>query len=325
MTRLLSGIQPTGTMHLGNYFGAVLNWVACQSTHDTFLMVADWHALTSLYKDPSSLKQFKTDLVLDLLACGIDPTLCRLFYQSDVPEHSELHLILSMITPLPWLERVPTYKGKMDESGSNDLHTYGFLGYPLLQTADIILYKATAVPVGKDQLPHLELSREIVRHFNHLYGPVFPEPEPLLTTSPVLPGIDGRKMSKSYKNTIPISGTEEDTRKLVMSMFTDPTRLRRTDPGHPETCPVYSYHELLNTAENTSQIALDCRSATLGCVDCKRLCATLIVDTLTPIRDKRATLERDTSHVAQLLEAGAQSARLVARQTILEVREAMGI
>ncbi len=311
-------------MHLGNYLGSVKSWVENQETFSTFLMIADLHSLTSVYENPGALRETKFNLVCDLLALGIDPERCTLFFQSDIPEHSELHLILSMITPLPWLYRVPSYKSKMEDIHDKDLDTYGFLGYPVLQAADILLYKANVVPVGKDQLPHLELTREIARRFNHYYGPVFPEPADLLTQFPTLPGLDGRKMSKSYGNTIPISGTADETQKLVMKMFTDPARIHRSDPGHPDICPVFAYHQIFNK-DRVEPIRQGCESATLGCVDCKRECAAQVIDYLAPFRAKRETLSKDPGEIHALMQAGAGKARQVATQTLREVKTAVGL
>jgi tryptophanyl-tRNA synthetase len=323
--RLVSGIQPTGKMHLGNFLGAVKNWTELQTQFQSFFMIADLHALTTVYENPAQLKSDKLELATDLLAAGIDPSQACLFFQSDVPEHSELHLILSMITPTPWLTRVPTYKSKIEEISEKNLDTYGFLGYPVLQTADILLYKANVVPVGKDQIPHLELSREIARRFNHFYGPIFPEPQDSLTHFPILPGLDGRKMSKSYNNTIPINETDDETHKRVMSMFTDPTRLRRSDPGHPETCPVYSFHHIFSPEKRQSEIADQCRGAVLGCVDCKKECAAQVIEFLKPVRTKRNTFANDLGEVDRLLKTGAEKARETASVTLKHVHEAIGL
>ena len=323
--RLLSGIQPTGKMHLGNYLGAIQNWVSLQSTYDSYFMIVDLHSLTSVYENPGQLRIDKQNLALDLLAAGIDPEKACLFYQSDVPEHSELHLILSMITPLPWLTRVPSYKSKIEEIKDKDLDTYGFLGYPVLQAADILLYKATTVPVGKDQLPHLELAREIARRFNHFYGPLFPEPAEALTNFPILPGLDGRKMSKSYQNTLPISESPETLNKLMMGMLTDPARVKRTDPGHPDICPVFAYHSIYNTQERRTEIESQCKEALIGCVACKKECASLVVDSLETFRQNRKRFENDLSEVENLLKKGAEKARKTASETLNEVKKAVGL
>jgi len=243
---VLSGLRPTGRVHLGNYFGAVRNWVQLQDAYRCFYFVADWHALTSDYADPSNIRQSTYEAVADWLAAGLDPKKSTIFVQSMVKEHAELHLLLSMVTPLPWLERVPTFKDQQAQIEDKDLNTYGFLGYPLLQTADIIVYRANHVPVGEDQASHLELSREIVRRFNNFYGDVFPEPQPLFTATPKVPGLDGRKMSKSYGNTIGLTASADEIRALVMTMFTDPNRIRRKDPGNPDICNLFQFHKLFS-------------------------------------------------------------------------------
>jgi tryptophanyl-tRNA synthetase len=323
--RLVSGIQSTGKMHLGNYLGAVKNWVGLQEKYDSFFFIADLHSLTTVYENPGQLKQDKLDLALDLLAAGIDPEKCNLFYQSDVLEHAELHLVLSMITPLSWLTRVPSYKGKMAELKEKDLNTYGFLGYPVLQAADILLYKGDIVPVGVDQMPHIELTREIARRFNHFFGDVFPEPGGQLTNCPALPGLDGRKMSKSYKNSIPISLEADQMSSLVMKMFTDPSRLRRHDPGNPEICPVFAYHKIYNNVVRQEDIKTSCKSAEIGCVDCKKEFASLLVDSMSDFREKRKQLENNLDQVELLLKSGARKAAEVAAQTISEVKEKIGL
>jgi tryptophanyl-tRNA synthetase len=323
--RLVSGIQPTGQMHLGNYLGAVQNWVALQDEFDAFFMIVDLHALTTVYEDPSALRRRKYELALDLLGAGVDPEKACLFYQSDVRQHSELHLVLSMITPLPWLERVPTYKDKMADIKEKDLHTYGFLGYPVLQAADILLYKGEVVPVGKDQLPHLELAREIVRRFNHLYKTALPEADEKLTKFPVLPGLDGKKMSKSYGNTLPISDSAEDLEKKVLRMVTDPGRVRLTDPGNPEVCPVFAYHKLFSSEDQVSSIDASCRTAAIGCVDCKRQCAASVNHLLSEFRERRARYEGQEALVEEILKKGALRAQEVAEETLSEVRSAIGL
>lgn len=320
---LLSGIQPTGHMHLGNYLGAVQSWVQYQDTYHSFLFVADLHALTTRYLASQGLREAKKALLLDILACGVDPQKVCLFFQSDVSMHAELHLLFSMMTPLPWLERVPTYKDKLLALQDQDLHTYGFLGYPLLQAADIALYQADIVPVGRDQLPHLELSREVVRRFNYIVGqPIFKEPEALLTAHEILPGTDGRKMSKSYGNTLPISGTPEEREKIVMGMVTDPNRVRRTDPGTPEVCPVFAYHRIFN-AVGADEIGASCRQATIGCVACKKECAQRLNQFLAPIDVQRDRWRlEDLEGIAQ---AGALQARQVAGETLRAAQSALGL
>ena len=258
---VLSGLRPTGRVHLGNYFGAVRNWVRLQEKYRCYYFVADWHALTSDYADPSKIKQATFDAVADWMAAGMDPKKCTIFLQSEVKEHAELHLLLSMITPLPWLERVPSFKDQQQELKDRDLNTYGFLGYPLLQTADVIIYRANFVPVGEDQASHLELSREIVRRFNNFYGDVFPEPLPLFTETPKVPGLDGRKMSKSYGNTIPLTASADEIRALVMTMFTDPNRIRRQDPGNPDICNLFQFHKLFSDDATIARVDRQCRAA----------------------------------------------------------------
>lgn len=323
--RLLSGIQPTGKMHLGNYLGAVSNWVNLQNDYDSIFLIVDYHSLTSVYENPEQLRAHKRDLAIDLLSVGVDPEKCALCYQSDVPEHCELHLIFSMMTPLPWLTRVPTYKSKMDEIKDKDLNTYGFLGYPVLQAADILLYEANIVPVGQDQLPHLELTREIARRFNHLYKGDFPEPMELLTETPAIPGIDGRKMSKSYGNTIPVTASPDDIEKLVLKMLTDSNRVRRNDPGNPDICPVFGYHKLFSALERQTQIDTACRSAEIGCFDCKKECAERVIETLRPFYEKRQALLADPAYVDQVLTQGAAKARKIAQSTIQRTRQLVGL
>lgn len=320
---LLSGIQPTGRMHLGNYFGAVQSWVAYQDQYNTFLFIADLHALTTRYMNPAGLQETREDLLRDLLACGVDPQKACIFFQSDVSMHAELHLLFSMMTPLPWLERVPTYKDKITAMQDHDLNTYGFLGYPLLQAADIALYQADVVPVGRDQLPHMELTREVIRRFNHLVNaPVFKEPEAMLTSHDVLLGTDGRKMSKSYGNTIPMSDTPEQRSTTVMSMVTDPNRVRKTDPGTPEICPVFAYHRIFNTSDRVSEIADACRGATIGCVACKRECASALNQHLAPIDDRRLTWS-STDTLKDIAKEGAKRAILVAGESLSQAKKAL--
>src|SRR5262245_35324387 len=267
--RILSGMRPTGALHLGHLTGALDNWVRLQDSYDCFYSVVDYHALTTDYENPAAIRQNVIEVTLDWLAAGIDPKKSRVFIQSLVPEHAELHLLLSMTTPVSWLERVPTYKDVQSNLANRDLATYGFLGYPLLQTADIIIYKANAVPVGEDQAPHIEISREIVRRFNNFYGPVFPEPQTLLTPTPRTPGTDGRKMSKSYGNAIQLKDTEAEIRSKLKTMVTDPARKRRTDPGDPAKCPAFDLHKAFSSDETKSWAAQGCVSASIGCIECK--------------------------------------------------------
>jgi tryptophanyl-tRNA synthetase len=322
---VLSGLRPTGRVHLGNYFGAVRNWVQLQDTYECFYFVADWHALTSDYADPSKIRQSTFDAVADWLAAGMDPQKTTIFVQSDVKEHAELHLLLSMVTPLPWLERVPTFKDQQAQLADKDLNTYGFLGYPLLQTADVIVYRANYVPVGEDQASHLELSREIVRRFNNFYGPVFPEPQVLLTATPKVPGLDGRKMSKSYGNTIGLTASADEIRTLVSTMFTDPNRIRRKDPGNPDICNLFQFHKLFSDDATVARVDHECRTAQIGCVDDKKMLAEIMIEALRPIRDRREAIDRDPAIVWETLREGGRRARARAGATLAAVRDAMQI
>jgi tryptophanyl-tRNA synthetase len=322
---VLSGLRPTGKVHLGNYFGAVKNWVDLQERYPCFYMVADWHALTSNYADPSTVRAATFEAVADWLAAGLDPAKCDIFVQSQVKEHAELHLLLSMVTPLPWLERVPTFKDQQAQIEDKDLNTYGFLGYPLLQTADIIVYRAAYVPVGDDQASHVELSREIVRRFNNFYGDVFPEPQPLFTASPKVPGLDARKMSKSYNNTIGLTASADEIRTLVMTMFTDPNRVRRSDPGNPDICNLFQFHKLFSDGETIARVDHECRTAQIGCVQDKKLLAEIMIEWLRPIRERREVIDRDPSIVWDALRAGGHKARERAAETMTLARQAMKI
>jgi tryptophanyl-tRNA synthetase len=322
---VLSGLRPTGRVHLGNYFGAVKNWVELQERHPCFFFVADWHALTSDYADPSNVRQATFDAVADWLSAGLDPARSDIFLQSEVKEHAELHLLLSMCTPLPWLERVPTFKDQQAQLQEKDLNTYGFLGYPLLQTADIIVYRAGFVPVGEDQAAHLELSREIVRRFNNFYGDVFPEPQPLFTATPKVPGLDGRKMSKSYGNTIPLTASADEIRTLVATMFTDPNRVRRTDPGNPDICNLFHFHKLFSDDATIARVDHECRTAQIGCVQDKKLLTEIMIEKLAPVRARREEIDRDPGIVWNALRAGNARARERAAETMELVRKAMKI
>jgi tryptophanyl-tRNA synthetase len=324
-TRVLSGMQPSGLMHLGNLLGAIENWKILQTQYECFFFVADWHALSTNYADTSRLKEFTQELLIDWLAAGIDPNRATVFIQSSVPEHAILHLLLSMIIPIPWLERNPTYKEKQEEIRERDLSTYGFLGYPVLQSADILLYKPDFVPVGKDQLPHLELTREVARRFNHLYTPVFPEPQEYLTQFPKVLGTDGRKMSKSYGNTINISDTEPEVRQKLKTMVTDPARIRRTDKGNPDVCPVFDFHKIFSAEKVIKQVDTDCRTAAIGCIDCKKQVADAMVERLSPIWEKRRTLLKNPEQTQEIVEEGRNRASRVANQTMQEVKAAMKI
>jgi tryptophanyl-tRNA synthetase len=320
---VLSGLRPTGRIHLGNYFGAIKNWVELQDSYDCHYFIADWHALTTDYADTSGIAASTLDAAADWLAAGLDPERSVLFVQSLVPEHAELHLLLSMLTPLGWLERVPTYKDQIKQLDNKDLATYGFLGYPVLQTADIIMYRASFVPVGEDQVAHLEISREIARRFNSFYGEVFPEPQPLLTPSAKVPGLDGRKMSKSYGNAIELTESPDSIRKKCMQMFTDPQRLRRSDPGRPEVCNLFRFHELVSSPEIRERVDRECRSATIGCVDDKKLLAEILVEYLAPFRARREELVRDPDTLMDILVEGSRRARLRAMETMDLVRSAL--
>ncbi len=318
--RILSGMRPTGPLHIGHLVGALDNWVKLQDEYECFFMVADWHALMSEYADPADLKENLINDVIDWLACGISPKKSTIFIQSHVQEHLELYMIFSVITPLGWLERCPTYKEQLREITNRDLSTFGFLGYPVLQAADILLYKAEAVPVGEDQLPHLELTREISRRFNSLYKKdIFPEPAALLTKTPRILGLDGRKMSKSYNNFIAISEGPKNIRLKVQSMFTDPLRIKFTDPGHPQTCNVHSYYAVF-APERKKEIDELCRKAQIGCTDCKKELAEILINFLEPIQKKRTELLKDKKHIFDILEQGSKQAGRVASKTLSEVK-----
>jgi len=323
--RVLSGMQPSGRLHLGNLLGALDNWRKLQEDNECFFFVADWHALSTNYEDTSQLQAFIHELLIDWLATGIDPERATVFIQSHVPEHAILNLLLSMITPVPWLERNPTYKEKQEQIEGRDLSTHGFLGYPVLQAADILLYKADAVPIGKDQLPHLELTREIARRFNSLYTPVLVEPKELLTKFPKVIGTDGRKMSKSYGNTINLSDSEPEVRQKLKTMVTDPARVRRKDPGNPEICPVYDFHKIYSTTAILDQVNKECRTAEIGCIDCKTFVADSMVERLAPIWESRKTLEANPKRLEDVVQSGCQRATKVSRQTLAEVKDAMKI
>jgi len=323
--RVLSGMQASGKLHLGNLVGALSNWVKLQDQYDCFYFVADWHALTTGYEDPSSIKESTKDILINFLAAGLDPEKCTIFLQSRVLEHAELHLLLSMITPIGWLERVPTYKEKQEELRDRDLSTYGFLGYPLLQTADIIIYRAKYVPVGIDQVPHLEISREIARRFNHLYKEIFPEPEALLTEFPKLVGVDGRKMSKSYDNAIFLSDSPEDVERKIMTMVTDPARVRRTDQGNPERSPVYQLHKIFSSIEEVEEVGVGCATAGIGCIDCKKILLKNIFRVLEPIWKKRNELINNPDILCDIVKSGSEKAKKNVRETMQLVREAMGL
>jgi tryptophanyl-tRNA synthetase len=325
--RVLSGMRSTGKLHLGNYVGALDNWIKLQDGYECFFFVADWHALTTDYADTSKIKQNSLDVLLDWLAAGLDPERCTMFIQSHVPQHAELHLLLSMITPLGWLERVPTYKEQRENIKDKDLGTYGFLGYPVLQAADILIYRADCVPVGEDQVPHVELTREIARRFNMFYAKkrhfVFPEPQPLLTHAPKLPGTDGRKMSKSYNNTIMLTDPEAVVRQKLKTMVTDPARVRRSDPGDPDVCPVGDLHKIFSDPETMKKVYQGCRTAGIGCIECKGWAADALVEILTPMQERRRKYEHNPRLAWDILEAGSARARKVSETTMQDVRQAM--
>jgi len=323
--RILSGMRPSGKLHLGHYLGVLVNWKKLQEEGDAFYFVADWHALTTEYERTSVIGESIDDMVIDWLASGIDPSKATLFIQSHVPQHAELHLLLSMITPLPWLERNPTYKEQLREQTSRDLHTYGFLGYPVLQAADILMYYALLVPVGIDQVPHLELSREIARRFNFLYKEVFAIPQAYLTETPKFMGTDNRKMSKTYGNAILLSDTAEEVWTRVKPMVTDPARVRRNDPGNPEICNVFAYHKIVSDEETIQKVDVGCRTAGIGCIECKKWMYDHMEKVLAPIRERRKQIVESGVPVRQILAEGTARARKTAEKKMKEVREAIGI
>jgi tryptophanyl-tRNA synthetase len=347
--RVLSGMRSTGKLHLGNYVGALQNWVRMQDEYDCFFMVADWHALTTDYADTSRIKENSLEVTLDWLAAGLDPERSVIFIQSHVPAHAELHLLFSMITPLGWLERVPTYKEQRENIKDKDLGTYGFLGYPVLQAADILVYKADCVPVGEDQVAHVELTREIARRFNSLYGRfvlhafqehgrpagetgtslfaggILPEPQALLTPAAKLPGTDGRKMSKSYGNTVMLTDPEPVVRQKLKTMVTDPARVRRSDPGNPDVCPVGDLHKIFSDKDTMAKVNEGCRSAGIGCIECKGWAADALVKLLNPMQERRKKFEENPRLAWDILEAGTERARKAAGETMDDVRAAMGM
>jgi tryptophanyl-tRNA synthetase len=326
--RVLSGMRSTGKLHLGNYVGALDNWVRMQDEYECFFEVADWHALTTDYADTSRVKQNSLEVALDWLAAGLDPGKSVIFIQSHVPAHAELHLLFSMITPLGWLERVPSYKEQQENIKGKDLGTYGFLGYPCLQAADILIYQADVVPVGEDQVAHVELTREIARRFNGFYGKsgdVFPEPKALLTPAAKLPGTDGRKMSKSYGNTILLTDPEPVVRQKLKTMVTDPARVRRSDAGNPDICPVGDLHKIFSSQDTIAKVNEGCRSAGIGCIECKSWAADSLVKLLNPMQERRRKFEENPALAWDILEDGTERARKAAAETMNEVRAAMGM
>jgi tryptophanyl-tRNA synthetase len=323
--RILSGMRPSGKLHLGHYLGVLVNWKKLQEENDCFFFVADWHALTTEYERTSVIGESIDDMVVDWLASGIDPAKATLFIQSNAPQHAELHLLLSMITPLSWLERNPTYKEQLREQTTRDLHTYGFLGYPVLQAADILMYDAELVPVGIDQVPHLELSREIARRFNFLYREVFAIPQAYLTETPKIMGTDNRKMSKTYGNAILLSDSADEVWGKVKPMVTDPARVRRSDPGNPEICNVFSYHKIFSDEDTIKKVDVGCRTAGIGCIECKKWMYGHMEKVLAPIREKRKEIVESGVPVRQILAEGTQRACGIAKKKMKEVRAAVGI
>ncbi len=323
--RILSGMRPTGRLHLGHLVGALDNWIKLQEEYECFFMVADWHALMSEYENPGCISEYAIDNVIDWLSAGIDPKKSTLFVQSEVPQHLDLYMIFSCLVPLGWLERCPTYKEQLREIKTRNLHTYGFLGYPVLQASDILLYKADKVPVGEDQLPHLELAREISRRFLSLYKTkVFPEPEAMLTKTPRLAGLDGRKMSKSYNNTVDLSDSAETLRKKISGMFTDPSRIRLTDPGHPEACNVHAYYATF-APEMKDQVDDWCRNSRVGCTECKRILAEKLIEKLKPFHKRRQEFIKDRAKIKKILERGRLESSSIAAGTLREAKRAMKI
>jgi len=325
--RVLSGMRPTGKLHLGNYMGALANWVKLQDDYDCYFFIADWHALTSDYADTSKIAGSTIEVMLDYLAAGLDPERSVLFLQNKVLQHAELFLLFAMITPIGWLERVPTYKEQQENLSGKDLSTYGFLGYPLLQAADILIYQPRYVPVGQDQAAHVELTREVARRFNHFYkldgAEVLPEPDVLLTPSPKLPGTDGRKMSKSYGNTILLTDPESEVRAKLKTMVTDPARIRRRDPGDPDKCPVGDLHKVFSTPETMARVYEGCRSAGIGCIECKGWAADALVQILNPIQERRACYADEQAK--EILMEGSRRAAARAEETMVQVRSAVGL
>ena len=324
--RIVSGMRSTGKLHLGHLHGALNNWMSLQEEYECFFFVADWHALTSEYANSKIIKNSVYEILKDWISVGLDPEKATFFIQSNIKEHAELHLLFSMITPLPWLERNPTYKDQLKELTQKDLYTYGFLGYPVLQAADILLYKANGVPVGEDQLPHLELTREIARRFNFMYNKeVFPEPATLLAPTSRILGLDRRKMSKSYNNSIYLTDNENEIEDKVGQMITDPQRARKSDPGDPDICNVFTFHQIYSPEDMVSMINEECRKAEIGCVACKRMMAKNLVKALQPIREKRNELDSRPDMVKEIIDKGNKSAKSIAEQTMAEVNEVIGI
>ncbi|OEH85714.1 tryptophan--tRNA ligase [Desulfuribacillus stibiiarsenatis] len=322
---LMSGMRPTGELHLGNYLGALENWVKLQNEYNCFFSIVDWHALTTAYKEVEQLDMRIFDMACDWLAAGLDPKQCAIFRQSDIKEIAELHLLFSMIIPLSWLERVPTYKDQLQQLKEKEINTYGFLGYPLLQACDILVCQGEVIPVGEDQVPHIELTREIGRRFNHLYNSeVFKDPIAKLTENKVLPGLDNRKMSKSYQNYIRLTASPDEIMQKVRSMVTDPERIRKDDPGNPEVCSVYAYHKIFNT-DQAQEVATACKAGTIGCMQCKKILAEKLTLLIQPIYEKKQELVANPDYVKDVLNDGAKKTRAIALQSLEKVRELMGV
>lgn len=320
--RVMSGMRPTGSLHLGNYFGALENWIRLQNEYECFFSIVEWHALTTGYEDTSEIKDNIMEMAIDWLSAGLDPEKCTIFLQSNVKEIAELHLLLSMIVPVSWLERCPTYKDQLVQLKDKNIATYGFLGYPNLMATDILVHKASVIPVGEDQLPHLELSREIARRFNNIYGDTFPEPQAKMNQIKVLPGLDGRKMSKSYNNTIALSDSPDTIREKVRQMITDPEKIKKNDPGHPDICAVYAFHKVFSEKTHQETYGV-CKTGGLGCVACKKGLAENIVEYMAPIYERRQKLLNDKDSIMDILKTGTRHAREVAKVTLAEVREKM--
>jgi tryptophanyl-tRNA synthetase len=323
--RILSGMRPTGPLHLGNYHGALENWVNLQDAYECFFFIADWHALTSDYENTGCISENVGQMMIDWLCAGLSPEKSTLFVQSHVKEHAELYLLLSMITPVPWLERNPTYKDQIIQLSNKDLSTFGFLGYPVLQAADIIMYKADAVPVGIDQVPHVEITREIARRFNYLYGELFPEPESLLTQTSKILGLDRRKMSKSYNNAIYLSDNPDVVSAKVSKMITDPNRAKKNDPGNPEVCNVFEFHKLYSNPQEVLNIQEACLAAKIGCVACKQMMGKNLVSAMAPLHEKRSYYEAHSDLISDIIASGCQKAKQVAQRTMEAVRAAIRI
>lgn len=324
--RIVSGMRSTGKLHLGHLHGALNNWMDLQEEYECFFFIADWHALTSEYANTSIIKESVPEILKDWISVGLDPEKSTFFVQSEIKEHTELHLVFSMITPLPWLERNPTYKDQLKELTQKDLYTYGFLGYPVLQAADILMYKANGVPVGEDQAPHVELTREIARRFNHLYQKeVFPEPATILAPTSRILGLDRRKMSKSYNNSIYLTDTDKEIMTRVSQMVTDPQRARKSDPGDPDICNVFTFHQIYSSEDTVNQINGECRKAEIGCVACKKMMAENLIKALQPVKEKRNELDSNPDMVKEIIDKGNKSAKSIAEETMAEVKDVIGI